>query len=50
MMFYEEKTLLACFLAVLMGANFLLTPPPSPSTVPTETVEPHNNLWDGEKN
>ena len=45
----KTKTLLACLLAVCIGANILLPPPPVPPVDPEETIMPLNDITGIEK-
>lgn len=45
----KKRTLLACLLAVCIGANILLPPPPVPPVDPEETIMPLNDITGIEK-
>lgn len=45
----KKKSLLACLLAVCIGANILLPPPPAPQPEPEGTVKPLNDEYEIER-
>lgn len=46
----KKETIIAGLLAVCIGANILLPPPPAPQPDPSETVQPLNDIFGEEKN